>query len=261
VTLIVSRDNARLKAARKLLDSGAARDRQRQTVLEGVHLCAAYLERIGAPDWCLVGAQALELPEVAALVARLPEKKVLSVRDELLGQTSALRHGVALMFVINLPAAPSPPAGDVDTVLIDRLQDPGNLGSILRSSAAFGFRQVLLSDQSVAAWSPKVLRAAMGAHFALVIHEHCDLAAWIRTAGNRVFATSSHASAELSDQRLEASPCGFLFGHEGQGVAAELMALCAPVRIAQPGGEESLNVAAAAAICLFEVVRQRRLPA
>ena len=260
MTVVVSRDNARLKHARQLLASAAARERSKQTVLEGVHLCLAYLERVGAPVLCLVGERASQSKEVLAIIDTLPSKTVLVVLDELIIGASSLQHGVALMFVIDLPDLSVPVASHADCVLIDRLQDPGNLGSILRSAAAFGFRQVLLSKQCAAAWSPKVLRAGMGAHFSLNIYEDCDLKAWIENSSGPVFATSSHAACDLVAQNLQQGGCGFLFGNEGQGIADELLQLCTPVRIPQPGGEESLNVAAAVAICLFEATRQRSAP-
>jgi TrmH family RNA methyltransferase len=139
----------------------------------------------------------------------------------------------------------------VATVVLDRLQDPGNVGTILRSAAALGVRQVLAMKGSAALWSPKVLRAGMGAHFALHLVEALAPADLDRLAVPLV-ATSSHAEATIDRLALPA-PCAWVFGHEGQGVGPELMARCTlTVTIPQPGGEESLNVAAAAAVCLYE---------
>ena len=96
----------------------------------------------------------------------------------------------------------------------------------------------------------------MGAHFALALREGLDAAA-LRSLRVPLVATSSHASVALPDARLP-EPCAWVLGHEGQGVAEELLARCAlELRIPQPGGEESLNVAAAAAICLYESMRRR----
>ncbi|MFW9595154.1 MAG: TrmH family RNA methyltransferase, partial [Macromonas sp.] len=137
----------------------------------------------------------------------------------------------------------------VPTVVLDRLQDPGNVGSILRSAAAFGFRQVLAFKGTAALWSPKVLRAGMGAHFGLHLVEGCAPEA-LAALQLPLLATSSHQGAYVHQGGLP-WPCAWLLGHEGQGVAPELLAQAThTVRIAQPGGEESLNVAAAAAICL-----------
>jgi TrmH family RNA methyltransferase len=144
------------------------------------------------------------------------------------------------------PGAIAPHAG---SVVLDRVQDAGNVGSILRSASAFGFRQVLALQGTAALWSPKVLRAGMGAHFGLELHEGLaagDLEAltvpWL--------VTDVHQGALLQDVAIP-QPCAWVLGHEGQGVAPALAARArVRVRIGQPGGEESLNVAAAAAICL-----------
>ena len=137
----------------------------------------------------------------------------------------------------------------VATVILARVQDAGNVGSILRSAGAFGFRQVLALKGTAALWSPKVLRAGMGAHFGLVLHEGLALQE-LEVLSVPLVVTSSHLGGLLQKMVLP-SPCAWALGHEGQGVAPELMARAkARVRIGQPGGEESLNVAAAAAICL-----------
>jgi TrmH family RNA methyltransferase len=146
------------------------------------------------------------------------------------------------------PAAP--------TLVLDRVQDAGNAGSLLRSAAAFGVGQVLALKGSVALWSPKVLRAGQGAHFGLRLVEGLDAAAL------DALAVPLLGTALGSDALLPAAalpwPCAWVLGHEGQGVAPELLARCAQVlRIPQPGGEESLNVAAAGAVCLYESLRQR----
>jgi len=143
-------------------------------------------------------------------------------------------------------------------VLLDGLQDPGNLGSILRTAAAAGIDRVFCGAGTVAAWSPKVLRAGMGAHFILEIVEDADLRALLAETRVPVFATSSHAAEPLYACDLT-QPCAWLFGHEGKGVSAELLAYADKrVTIPQNPKIESLNVAASVAICLFEQVRQQR---
>jgi TrmH family RNA methyltransferase len=151
-------------------------------------------------------------------------------------------------FVIEWPA---PPALDpaAPTVILDRVQDAGNVGAILRCAAAFGFTQVVAIQGTAALWSPKVLRAGMGAHFGLRLIESAqpDL---IEELAVPVITTSSHGGQLLHRAQLP-WPCAWALGHEGQGVGPEVAARSAlAVRIAQPGGEESLNVATAAAICL-----------
>jgi TrmH family RNA methyltransferase len=140
--------------------------------------------------------------------------------------------------------------------MIEDLQDPGNLGSILRSAAAAAVPHVLLSKHSVHAWSPRVLRAAMGAHFLLRIHEGVDLAAAARAYEGRIIATAQRAPRTLFEEDLSGQ-VALVFGNEGGGISERLLAAAhAVVAIPMPGNTESLNVAAAAAVCLFERVRQ-----
>ncbi|MDZ4355686.1 MAG: RNA methyltransferase, partial [Variovorax sp.] len=172
----------------------------------------------------------------------------VSLPDALMAGISGLESPAGVGFVWDLPKAAALQAGAASVVL-DRLQDAGNVGSILRSAAAMGFAQVLALKGTAALWSPKVLRAGMGAHFGLHLVEGLsvdDLSGLVVP----LLVTSSHQGDFLHKARLP-WPCAWVLGHEGQGVSTALEALAAQtVRIVQPGGEESLNVAAAAAICL-----------
>jgi TrmH family RNA methyltransferase len=176
--------------------------------------------------------------------------------DTLFAALSQVEQGVALLFVVSTPTNKSLALIDQSCVLIDAVQDPGNLGSILRTSAAAGIKQVICSEGSVFAWAPKVLRAGMGAHFQLDIVEHANLQQLITTSTVPVYATDSHAQKTIYQMNLT-QPCAWLFGNEGQGISHELLS-CVTERltIPQQGGVESLNVAAAAAVCLFEQKRQ-----
>ncbi len=141
--------------------------------------------------------------------------------------------------------------------MLEDIQDPGNLGSILRSAAAAGMQHVFLSAHSVHAWSPRVLRAGMGAHFMLRIYEQCDLPALARGFKGKVIATSQRAKNSVFDADV-AGNVAFVFGNEGAGMSAALAAAAHEVvAIPMPGNVESLNIAAAAAVCLFERVRQQ----
>lgn len=181
--------------------------------------------------------------------------RVLVVAPALFKTLSGLESPAQIGAELTLPAAPAIAPGAA-TVVLDRLQDAGNVGALLRSAAAFGVRQVLALKGTAALWAPKVVRAGQGAHFGLSLVEGLtvgDLAA----LAVPLVATSSHTGHLLNRVELP-SPCAWVMGHEGQGVSAELMARCAlTVGIPQPGGEESLNVAAAAAICLYESHRQQ----
>jgi TrmH family RNA methyltransferase len=256
VKFISSRDNPLYKELKQLATSSQARRRAQRTLLHGVHLCGAYLAQRGLPALCVVGDSAQSNPEVAALLARCGDAQCVVLPDALYHALSQVENGIDLLFVIDTPQATSPGVLTGDAVLLDNLQDPGNLGSILRSAAAAGIKSVYCSAGTAFAWSPKVLRAGMGAHFGLEIHEQVDLATLLGSSAIPVLATSSHAEARIYDVDLRRK-VAWLFGHEGQGVAEPLMALASQrVSIPHLGEMESLNVAASAAICLFEQVRQ-----
>ena len=177
------------------------------------------------------------------------------IPDGLFREISGLESPARVGFVVDLPAAAEIDP-DAATVILDRVQDAGNVGSILRSAGAFGFRQVLALKGAAALWSPKVLRAGMGAHFGLQLHEGLELSD-LDALRVPLVVTSSHQGDLV--QRLDLPhPCAWAMGHEGQGVGEAVMSQCAlKVAIPQPGGEESLNVAAAAAVCLYESMRRR----
>nr|MBA3623919.1 RNA methyltransferase [Methylibium sp.] len=188
-----------------------------------------------------------------ALALRAPRITVLS--EALFAGLSPLESQARIGFVIERPAEAAV-RGGLASVVLDRLQDAGNVGSVLRSAAALGVAQVVALAGTAALWSPKVLRAGMGAHFALRLVESANVGDLDALAVPLV-ATSSHGERSIAEGALP-EPCAWVFGHEGQGVDATLLARCAQTRrIPQPGGEESLNVAAAAAICLYESLRQR----
>ncbi|MDO8438934.1 MAG: RNA methyltransferase [Telluria sp.] len=258
---ITSRENPLYKELKHLAGSSQARRKAGQTLLDGVHLCQAYLAMRGAPRHCLLSETALANPEVAAIVMQCEKAHAhcTAMPDALYNALSQVEHGVGLMFLIDTPALAVPQALDTTAVLLDNLQDPGNVGSILRSAAAAGITRVFCSAGTAFCWSPKVLRAAMGAHFVVEIHENVDLASLIRAAKVPVLATSGYAKQRLYEVDLR-QPVAWLFGHEGQGVADDLLALSSnQVVIPHLGQIESLNVAACAAVCFFEQVRQKHL--
>ncbi len=243
--VITSRDNPWVKQLRVLAQDGTAYRKQGQVWLEGDHLCRALLARQQVPAVVVLAESQVSAADAWGLPASV-RRVVLA--DRLMAWVSGLESPAPVGCLFKLPQAPQIQRV-VPTVVLDRLQDPGNVGSILRSAAAFGFRQVVALKGTAALWSPKVLRAGMGAHFGLHLVEG---AAEESLHGLEVplIATSSHGG-DLLHQAALPWPCAWLLGHEGQGVCDALMARAHRlVRIAQPGGEESLNVAAAAAICL-----------
>jgi TrmH family RNA methyltransferase len=250
---IVARDNALLVRLRRLVQDGGAWRRTGQVWLEGDHLCSAFAARGGRALQAVFTEEAWRQPALRALASAAGRSVV--VAEALFAGISSLPSPARMGFLVALPSAP-PLAPGVATLVLDRVQDAGNVGSLLRSAAAFGVAQVVALKGTASLWSPKVLRAGMGAHFALALHDGMEPAA---LDGLRVplVATSSHAALALPQAQLP-DPCAWVLGHEGQGVGADLLARCAlTVRIPQPGGEESLNVAAAGAVCLYESARTR----
>jgi TrmH family RNA methyltransferase len=249
VTHISSRDNLLVKELRKLSESSTAYRKQRRVWLEGDHLCQAALVRGVQPVLAVFAESFWPLGQQKWGQTAI---KNIVISDALLPEISGLESPARMGFVIDLPAE-KPVLPDVASVILDRVQDAGNVGSILRSAAAFGFSQIIALKGTAALWSPKVLRAGMGAHFALRLVEGVDTDA---LAGLRVpiVVTSSHQGCflhQLIGENALPMPCAWALGHEGQGVREALMDKASlKVRIDQPGGEESLNVAAAAAICL-----------
>jgi TrmH family RNA methyltransferase len=243
--LISSAGNSLLKDLRRLAhDSGAYR-RQGRVWLEGDHLCRAAMARGVKPELA-VFAESL-WSEAGPQWSGHGGKDVI-VADALFAALSGLESPARMGFVVPLGAAGEVQA-DAPSVILDRLQDAGNVGAIMRCASAFGFRQVVALKGTAGLWSPKVLRAGMGAHFALHLVEGVEPTA-LDALEVPVITTSSHEGAYLHRQELP-WPCAWAFGHEGQGIGAEIAARSRlAVRIIQPGGEESLNVATAAAICL-----------
>ncbi len=253
VKAISSRDNPLLVRLRKLAADPGAYRKLGEVWIEGDHLCSAFLQRGGNAPQAVITEAAWEQPSLRELVNRA--ETVAIVPQALMAGLSALESAAPLGF-----AVPWQGQGvllpDVATVVLDRLQDAGNVGAIIRSAAAFGFAQVVAIKGTAALWSPKVLRAGMGAHFGLNLVEAVDESA-LDALRLSMLATSSHAEHALHEVDLP-WPCAWVLGHEGQGVSASLMQRCSQsLRIPQPGGEESLNVAAAAAVCLYESARRR----
>jgi TrmH family RNA methyltransferase len=252
VKAISSRDNPLLVRLRKLgRDPGAYR-KQGELWIEGDHLCRAFLKRGGVPLQALISEDAWASPW-RDLALRAPTVSVLPAA--LMAGISTLESPAPIGFVVQwLGVVEVQP--DAPTVVLDRLQDAGNVGTVLRSASAFGFSQVVALKGTAGLWSPKVLRAGMGAHFGLSLIEGVEPMA-LDALAVPLLATSSHSSKAI-DQVALPWPCAWVLGHEGEGVSAVLQSRCSQaLRITQPGGEESLNVGAAAAVCLYESARQR----
>jgi TrmH family RNA methyltransferase len=173
---INSRENPHYKALKRLSESGRERRKSGRVLLDGMHLIEAYGRHCGAPEEILLSDSGAGRPEIAGYLAGLPagSRRTL-LPDALFADLALVDTPSGIMAVAPWPTPARAIDHAADTVVLDGIQDPGNVGSILRSAAAAGFRQILLSVDCAQVWSPKTLRAAMGAHFQLDIHEGCDL--------------------------------------------------------------------------------------
>jgi len=235
--------------------------------LEGSHLCHAWLEHRGQPRWALFDEASLDRAESTDLISLIADpEKIVVLPEKLLRGLSGLKSSPFAIFMVDTPKAPESAAIEQNCVLLDGIQDPGNVGTILRSAVAAGVKQVFTSADTAACWSSKVLRAGQGAQFALEIHEGLDLAALITDHQSQsrplpVMATCLNTHAKpLFETRLPRDLI-WVFGHEGIGVSEPLLSLASEhIYIDQaPGAVQSLNVASAAAICLFEQRRQQQV--
>lgn len=294
---IVSRDNPRFKRLRKWATQHRARREDGVILLDGLHLIKALLAAGGRLNEIAVSESGASRPEIAdwltayesreahdsgragsiapgeaaddsgravsaAAAAEVVEAaesaEILHFPDALFAALVETETPSGILAVAVKPTPAGEPARDIDCVLLDGVQDPGNVGALLRTVAAAGVRQALLAPGCADPWAAKTLRAGQGAQFLLDIHEAVDLPAFLGTYAGHGVVTHLDAPTTLWDAPFD-GPLAWVFGAEGRGVSAPVAAAATLLlRIPMPGGTESLNVAAAAAICLFERVRRRR---
>jgi TrmH family RNA methyltransferase len=254
---ITSRDNPFYKSLLKLSSSARERREAGQTLLDGAHLVRAYLDAGNKPLHLLINEQALRDEEIVALLATCAGVPQTQLDDALFTQLSELKTPNGLLALINTPPLNVEVAHCQFALLLEDIQDPGNLGSILRSAAAAGCDTVFLSQGCADAWSPKVLRAGMGGHFALNLIESADLLQVATKFSGKLMAASLQAQKSLYECNLRGK-LAFAIGNEGSGLSQALTeAAQQHFIIPMHGKVESLNAAAATAVCLFEAVRQR----
>jgi TrmH family RNA methyltransferase len=261
-----SADNPLIKRLKVLLEGGAKANKTRQeiglAVLEGVHLAQAWL---GSEDLVelFTTESGLQQAEIAAVIdmqlAVVPNTDLYILDDALWKKVSDLENGPPIMACVKIPNYTFPLTQRDDVLILDGVQDAGNVGSMIRTAAAAGLSYVVCLKGTAQAWSPKVLRAAMGAHRHLKIFETWSLNTIREKIKLPLIATSLMADIDiydLGDELLD--PHAWVFGNEGGGVDPELLAISRSVLIPQDPRIESLNVGAAAAVCLFEMRRVRR---
>ena len=256
MAVIRSRDNSRVKDWMRLTLEPRERRERGSALIEGIHLVETFLQQGGVPENLLVSEAALSRVEIARLIERSGVTPFM-LEESLFNRISGTETPAGIAAEIAIPAAQIDAAQSDGCVFLDGLQDAGNVGTILRTAAAFGIRDVFLGRGCADAWSPKVLRAGMGGHFFLRICATDDLAAEVGRFGKVTICAAAHGGAPIDSLDL-AGRVGWIFGGEAAGVSAAVEAKATHrATISTPGGAESLNVAAAAAVCLYE--RQRQL--
>lgn len=246
--VIRSRANPQFRALLKIATSARERRKSGKTLLDGEHLLHAYEQAIGAPELLIV------TPQTEHFSRQRTHVKSIVLAEALFAELSPVETPSGVLALIERPQARGSATGSA--IALEAVQDPGNLGAILRSAAAAGFTRVLLSAACADAWSPKTLRAGMGAHFVIQIEERVDLFARLTQTRLPLFALTLDGAQNLFETDLRGDVI-FMFGNEGAGLSDDLAAL-ARTRLAIPmrGAIESLNVAAAVSVCCFEKMRQ-----
>lgn len=281
---ITSAQNPLIKKLVQVANKQSVRNRLGLTILDGPHLTSEYLIKVGVPEICVVSSGKVS-QEVMEITTKCAEKnvRIVEVASNLFSKLSPVIDGVGILFLVKIPGLEK---GEIsqdsfwkssyaefennkgpskitkidptaETLILENIQDPGNFGTILRSAAAFNVEQIICSPDTVSAWSPKVLRAGMGAHFLLNIFENRNLEQEILKLQIPIFATSLKAEKSIFEEELSGTKA-WIFGNEGKGVSKNLQNLATKkVIIPQSSKIESLNVAMATTICLSESWRQK----
>jgi TrmH family RNA methyltransferase len=253
MSIITSRDNPRVRRWRALASDARLRRGERRALIEGEHLVTAFLDSGRNLDALILGKTGMaKFENLAQRAGGVP----VIVSDAVFRSIADAESPSGIAAEIALSGTKADLNTAAGCVFLEGIQDAGNVGAILRSAAAFGVHHAVLGKGCADAWSPKVLRAGMGAHFAMDVLEGADLAAAIGQFGGTVACTVARGGTALKDADISGR-IGWIFGAEGRGVSAALAARAQlKVTIPMPGDAESLNVAAAAAICLYELSRR-----
>ncbi len=251
---ITSRDNSLFKQLKRLADNARERRKSNETLLDGAHLLNAYIEHIGMPK-LLITAEGESTNEVIGLLQNLEDIPTVMFTTLMFAELSPVATPSGILALVDIPQLEIPEQADF-VLMLEDIQDPGNLGSILRSAAAAGVQGVYLSPGCTDAWSPKALRGGQGAQFVLPLVERAPLVETVQAFDGQVLATTLQGES-LYELDLK-QPTAFIIGNEGAGLGQALVAAAShEVRIPMAGQVESLNAAAATAVCLFEASRQK----
>jgi RNA methyltransferase, TrmH family len=255
---IISRDNAVFKHLKRIADNARDRKRESMTLLDGVHLIEAYLEVFGEPELLII-PEGKSSHEATILVQQLEDVNTVMFPTLMFSELTPVATSTGVLALVKTPQLQAPEQIDFALMLED-IQDPGNMGSILRTAAAAGVQQVYLSKGCTDVWSPKALRGGQGAQFVLPVVSDADLEEVLQNFDGVSYALTMDGES-LYVQNLSAK-CLFVVGNEGAGLSSNLLlathkAISIPMAHSNSLALESLNAAAATAVALFEFRRQQ----
>lgn len=262
--VISSAHNNTIKRLAKLVNDRRVRQATGLTALDGQSLVFDYVQAGGVVETILFSRDELSSPAIKELIKMTQSTRQIVLPSNLFRKISAVENSQGVVAIVPVRAKEHDsfqPRNSRSVVVLERIQDPGNLGAILRSGLAFGVTDIFISLESVEAFSPKVVRASMGACFCLNIYPDAPLQAMLKKlkTSHQLIATSPHAVKTLSDIDLSTAPVIWMFGNEGSGLSTDLLDLANEVlRIPQSDQVESLNLASAVTVCLYEQLRQRQ---
>ena len=263
MTVIQSKDNLRVRRWRRLLADSGLRQSEGRALVEGSHLVNEALVRGVSLENLIVRQSAESDPAVAQIIrcAQLAQVALVVLADRVFDALSELDSAGSIAAEVRLPAGLADLQQASSCVFLERIQDPGNIGAIIRSAAALGVASVVTDAGCADPWSGKALRAGQGGHFCLDLRRSTDMGEDMNRFGGIVIGTVPAGGEAPAGIDLRGR-VGWVFGSEGAGLSRELSARCSRLAsIPMPGTTESLNVAAAAAICLYEAARQRSFAA
>jgi TrmH family RNA methyltransferase len=239
MSVLTSKDNPKVQHWRKLAEDARYRRAEKRALIEGPHLLEAALQHGCKPIAVLATPEAKVAASLKPVL--LSEGVFRSIVD------AETPQGVAAEIAI-----PERKPGSTLRVFLEGIQDPRNVGAIVRTAAAFGVGRVVLDKACADPWSPKALRAGMGGHFAVSIKVKSDLGEQLNAFKGHLLCTVPRDGMPIEEADLSGT-VGWIFGGEGRGLSEETLRQV-PLRVTIPmaAGTESLNVAAAAAICLYE---------
>lgn len=254
---IVSRDNPVFKHLKKLADNARERRSEGQTLLDGVHLIEAYISVFGEPTMVII-PEGKSSVEATGLIQALEHVSTMMLPTLMFAELTPVASATGILALVKIPQLGVPESPNF-VLMLEDIQDPGNLGSMLRTAAAAGVEAVYLSTSCTDAWSPKALRGGQGAQFVLPIVDRADLITELQNFGGNSYATTMAGESLYAQNLTQAT--AFVIGNEGAGLRKQTIeaankSITIPMAYSNISSVESLNAAAAVAVCLFERRRQ-----